>query len=368
MKKMALMIGVLFLTVVINAQEKKTEVSNLDGLNKYLVEKTNANEFSGVVLIAKDGKTIFEKAYGYANKRFDVKNKIDTKFNIGSLSKHLTSIAMLQLAEKGLVNLNDRIGKYLDFFPPEIANKVTVLQLLNMKSGWGDYWDNPYYMAHRYELRTVSDYMKFIKDMPLEYENGAEGNHSNTGFEVAGAIIEKLTKMDYFDYIRKNIYEPAGMLNTDSYDIDGPVKNLATGYTNANTHTKDTTDYKWTNIYLELPAKGTPTGGAFSTVEDLLRLDQATKNYKLLNKDYTTFLLNFFMGKVGDPPMLKGILHFFGGAEGEGAVLGVDLMNKDFSSGYTIAILTNYDFPVVVDTYEVVKNMVLKFKKTAGGK
>ena len=322
MKKTTFLICVLFLAITVYAQQNNNEVSNLDELNKYLVQKTNANEFSGVVLIAKDGKPIFEEAYGFASKRFDVKNKIDTKFNIGSLSKHLTSIAILQLAEKELLNLNDPIGKYLDIFPVDISQKVTVLQLINMKSGWGDYWDNPYYMAHRYELRTVSDYMKFIKDMPLEFENGSEGNHSNTGFEVAGAIIEKVTKMDYFDYIRKNIYEPVKMFNTDTYDVDGPVKNLAAGYTNANPYTKDTTDYKWTNTYLELPAKGTPTGDSYSTVEVLLKLDQQTRNFELLSKDYTIFLLNMFVGEIGDSFMMnKGINHFFGGAEGVGAVL-----------------------------------------------
>lgn len=363
MKKPILIICILFLTVISYAQQESKEISNLDELNQYLLQKTKVNEFSGVVLIAKDGKPIFEEAYGYASKRFDVKNKIDTKFNIGSLSKRLTSIAILQLAEKGLLNLNDSIKKYLDTFPADISQKVTILQLINMKSGWGDYWDNPYYLAHRYELRNVSDYMKFIKDIPLEFENGSEGHHSNTGFEVAGAIIEKLTQMNYYDYIRKNIFEPAGMLNSDSYDVDGPVKNLAVGYTNENPYDREKTNYEWTNTYLRLPAKGTPTGGSYSTVEDLLKLDQATRKFKLLSKDYTIFLLNMLMGTVGDPFILdKGILHFFGGAEGVGAVLGCDMMDKDLQKGYTIVVLTNYDFQVVVDTYEVVKKLVYKLK------
>jgi hypothetical protein len=152
------------------------------------------------------------------------------------------------------------------------------------------------------------------------------------------------------------------MLNSDSYDVDGPVKNLAVGYTTEHPSDKEKTNYNWSNTYIRLPAKGTPTGGSYSTVEDLLKLDQATKNFKLLNKDYTSFLFNFFMGEVGDPLSLKGIFKFFGGAEGVGAVLGVDLMKGEFSSGYTIVILTNYDFQVVVDTYEVVKNLVLKLK------
>ena len=153
------------------------------------------------------------------------------------------------------------------------------------------------------------------------------------------------------------------MLNSDSYDVDGPVKNLAVGYTNENPYDIEKTKYEWSNIYLRLPAKGTPTGGSYSTVEDILKLDQATRNYKLLSKAYTHFLMNLFIGKIGDPFMMnKGIIHFFGGAEGVGAVLGCDLMNNEFQKGYTIVVLTNYDFQVVVDAYEVVKNVVLKLK------
>jgi len=353
----------LLLTVMVNAQQDSNEVSNMIELKQFLSQKTAANEFSGVVLIAKDGKTIFGEAYGYASKRFDVKNRIDTKFNIGSLSKQFTSIALLQLAEKGLLDLNDPIGQYLDVFPKIISEKVTILQLLNMKSGWGDYWDNPYYLAHRYEIRGVADYMNFIKDMALEFENGSEGHHSNTGFEVAGAIIEKVTKMNYFDYIRKYIYEPVGMLNSDSYDVDGPVKNLAVGYTNEHPYDSAKANYSWSNTYIRLPAKGSPTGGSYSTVEDMLKLDQAIRNFNLLNKDYTVFLLNMFIGKAGDPFIMnKGILHFFGGAEGVGAVLGCDLMHEDLKTGYTIVVLTNYDFPVAVDIYEVIKKFVYKLK------
>ncbi|HBS87326.1 MAG TPA: hypothetical protein DEA97_12265 [Bacteroidales bacterium] len=368
MRKLIITASAFLLTMMVNAQQDSYEVSNLIELKEFLSQKTHANEFSGVVLIAKDGKPIFEEAYGYSSKRFDIKNNTDTKFNIGSLSKHFTSIAILQLAEKGLLNLNDTIGKYLDYFPKEISGKVTVMQLINMKSGWGDYWDNAYYVSYRYNLRSVSDYMKFIKDMPLEFENGSEGNHSNTGFEVAGAIIEKITEMNYFDYIRENIYAPAGMLNTDSYDIDNEsIKNLAVGYTNE--HPCDTVKriYDWSNTYLRLPAKGSPTGGSYSTAEDLLKFDQAIRSFKLLNEDYTTFLLNLFIGSVGDPFMMnKGILHYLGGAEGVGAVYGQDLMNKDFSKGYTIVVLTNYDFQNAIDVYEVVKNFVYKLKEQEG--
>jgi CubicO group peptidase (beta-lactamase class C family) len=361
---MIVLILSLFIPVHLNGQqENEKQFANLDELHQYLSTKTENNEFSGVVLIAKDGKSIFKNAYGYASKRFEVPNSLDTKFNIGSLSKHITGIAILQLVEKGLLKLEDPIGKYLSGFPESIASKVTVKYLVTMSSGWGDYWDNEIYNAHRYEYRTVSHYINFIKDIPLDFEPGTNMQHSNIGFEIAGAIIEEVSGQSYYDFVRNNIYSRADMLNSDSYHLDGPVKNLAVGYTNEHPFDTLKNGYKWSNIYMRLPARGTPTGGSFSTVEDLLKLDQAQRRYKFLSKDYTNHLLNLFQGKIGDDFMgKKGIIHIVGGAEGVGAILGLDMMDEDMSKGYTIIILSNYDFPVALDIYKIIKQFVIKLK------
>lgn len=360
-----LLITTLLISVSNKAQQNpENEFSNIEELNQYLIQKAALNEFSGVVLIAKDGEAIFEKAVGFASKKFNVENTIETKFNIGSISKHLTSIAIVKLNEKGLVDLDDPIGKYLDMFPSDVAQKITIRHLLTMSSGWGDYWENEYFLSHKYEMRKVSDYINFIKDIPLDFEPGSKVQHCNTGFEVAGAIIEKVSGENYYEYIRNSIYKPTGMLNSDSYDIDGPVKFLAEGYTNEHPDDSLKTGFLWSNTYFRLPPRGTPTGGSYSTVRDLLRLEQAQRNFKLLSKNNTNHLLNLFQGKLGDPFMMKkGIIHIVGGAEGVGAVLGMDMMDDDMSKGYTIIILSNYDFPVAMDLYTKVKKLVLKLKK-----
>jgi len=170
--------------------------------------------------------------------------------------------------------------------------------------------------------------------------------------------------MDYYDYIRKNIYKPAGMLNSDSYYRDGPVKNIATGYTNMSAMDEIRKDYQWSNIYTMLPHRGTPTGGSYSTAEDLLKLDQAQRSFRLLSEDYTTFLLNLLQGEPGDPFMMnKGILHISGGAPGVGAMLGLDMMDPDLKKGFTIIILSNYDFPVTIEVFEKIKDLVFHLKK-----
>jgi len=328
----------------------KSKLTNLQALNQYLSEKTENNEFSGVVLIAKGGKPIFQKAYGFASKRFKAPNRLDTKFNLGSCNKLFTTISIAQLMEKGKLSIDDPVGKYLDIFPEEIANKVTIRHLLNMRSGWGDYWANDYFKAHINQLRTVSDYMTFIKDIPLDFEPGTNFQHCNTGFEVAGAIIEEVSGMDYYDYIKKNICEPAGMTNTDSFHKDGPVENLAVGYTNMNPNDPEGKGYEWNNNYL-MPPRGTPAGGGYSTAEDLLKFDVALRNNKLLSSEYTNYFFNQFKGKPGDPFIPTRMVRAMGGAPGIGASIGIDM-----KSSYSIILLTNYDFPIAMEaTEEMIK-------------
>lgn len=322
--------------------QEKVLFSNLEELHQYLLKKTEENEFSGTVLIAKDGNPIFQKAYGYASKRFEVPNKLDTKFNLGSINKSFTAVAVLQLVEKGKIEIDDPIGKYLNYFPQDIAEKVTIRHLLNMRSGWGDYWGNKYYLSHRNDLRVLSDFMEFIKDIPLDFEPGTNFQHCNTGFEVAGAIIEKISGMDYFDYIKKNIYEPLEMTNSGSYNRDSPVKNLAVGYTNMNSNDLIGKKYQWENTYMLSP-RGTPAGGGYSTVEDMLKYDQALRNNKLIGKDYMNFMNSRFEGNIGDPFTPYRTSRSAGGAPGMSTLLARDLIK-----GYTIIVLSNFDFPAAM--------------------
>ena len=172
-----------------------------------------------------------------------------------------------------------------------------------------------------------------------------------TGFIVLGAIIEKISGMDYYEYVKKNIYEPAGMINSDSFHKDGPVKNLAVGYTNMNQYDTVSKGYKWNNMY-NLPPRGTPTGGGYSTAEDILKFYNALTGHELLNPDYTNFLFNRFEGNPGEPLKRKGMFAVGGGAPGVSAYMGTDPV-----SGYTIVVLSNYDFPAAMGPVNEIKNM-----------
>ncbi len=333
------------------ARAQQPEITSLADLDTYLSEAEQENTFSGVVLVAEDETPVFHEAYGLACKNHGVPNSLDTKFNLGSINKSFTSVAAAQLMEQGRLGLDDPIGKYLHDFPEEAARKVTIRHLLQMSSGWGDYWGNETYLATRFDLRDVSDYMAFLKDMPLEFEPGSATTHSNTGYEVLGAVIEKITGQDYYDYIRENIYAPAGMTSSDSYERDAVVENLATGYTNMHPYDEIGEGYVRTNT-LMLSPRGTPAGGGYSTAEDMLKFATALKNHRLLGAEYTGLLLNSFEDiEEGSEPR-RGIA-VAGGAPGVSAFLSLGLDSK-----YTVIVLSNYDTPGAIEVGRLIRGML----------
>ena len=326
-----------------NAQD--TPFSDWQEMDAQLVRQTRAKRFSGVVLVAKEGNPVFKKAYGMASKTYQVPNKIDTKFNLASLGKWFTSVAVTKLVEAGKIHFDDPIGMYLKDFPKEAAEKVTIRHLLQMRSGWGDYWDNETYQNKWDNLRTVPDYIAFLKDLPLQFEPGTQMIHSNTSFMVLGAIIEAVSGQDFKTYVSEHILKPAGMFSTYPCAArDEPMTNVATGYTNLNHFDPDKTGYQWSNIYF-IAASGTPAGGGYSTVEDFMAFDTALRNHRLLSEKYTNFILNRYQGNVEEAVDVPSFL-----LRTAGATLGANTFYAlDFKQGYTIIIFTNYDMPVAMD-------------------
>ncbi|MFH1373037.1 MAG: serine hydrolase domain-containing protein [bacterium] len=324
-------------------EEQEIKDLDIDELREWLDTKVVNDEFSGVVLVARNGEKLFHEAYGLASKRFNVENTLDTRFNLGSINKVFTSVAISKLMDGSKVSIDDPIGRYLDIFPDDISEKVTVRHLLNMEAGWGDYWGNESYLAKQNDIRAISDYMEFLKDVPLDFEPGATNQHCNTCFMVLGAIIEAVTGRNYFDYIRETVYRPAGMINSDSYDRDSPVQNIAVGYTRQNPYIPESSEERWANTYLLSP-KGAADGGGYSTTEDMLKFGAALRQYKLLSPQYTHFLLKHFRGSPEDADEFpNGPLRVAGGAPGVSTSV-----NLFLAGGYDVVVLSNYDFPAAM--------------------
>jgi D-alanyl-D-alanine carboxypeptidase len=327
----------------------------LDGCIDRLVEE---DRFSGAVLVAKDGEPIYKRAVGEACKRYGVPNRIDTKFNLGSMNKMFTGVAIAQLAQEGKISFDDYVGVHLPDYPnQEVREKVTIHHLLTHTSGMGLYWMEFFQNPRWAQLKTVQDFDDLTNTKPLDFRPGERFQYSNCGPLVLGLIIEKISGMKYHEYIRSHVTGPAGMINTDCYEMDEPVPNLAIGYTKMNIFGGQYES--WHNNLFANPTKGCPAGGGYSTVEDLLRFDTTLRNYKLLDKKHFEILttgkvveaLPTMSGEIKKDPNRKyaylfrerivnghRIIGHSGGAAGIHSQLDMYM-----DSGYTVAVMSNYD-------------------------
>ena len=330
------------------AKPRPSEIEALRDFDAMLTRMSEADEFSGAALVAKDGRVIFQKAWGQADHATGTLNRTDTKFNLASAGKMFTGVAVLQLAQAGKLSLDDTVGKHL----PEYANKsvrekVTVRQLLTHTSGLGEMF-NAKYKAQRETLRTVKSFVSLFENDPLLFEPGKRWSYSNAGFCLLGAIVEKASAEDYYDYLDKHIFGPAGMQNTGAFETDKPIDNLAIGYTRDEAATPEELRARRDNIKLHV-VKGSPAGGSFSTVEDLEKFAAAILGKRLLNDEHTQRALGA-QAKTGiaddasgygfqiEPVNGHAIVGHRGGFPGISASF---FMYPD--DGYVVVVLSNYD-------------------------
>ncbi len=328
--------------------QKMTEAEMAKELDAFMQKLAGADLFSGTVLLAKDGKTIYKKAFGTANKDFNVPNRIDTKFNLGSMNKMFTAVAIAQLVERGKISFDDPLSKFFPDFPDkDSAEKIKIKNLLTHTSGLGGYFSQKFFESSRALYRNVDDMMKLAKEEKIQFEPGSRWQYSNTGFLVLGAIVEKVSGQSYYDFVRENIYRPAGMINSDCYELDRVNQNLAIGYEKE--FTDDGVQFR-NNIFSHV-LRGGPQGGGYSTVEDLLKFDVALRSGKLVGKEYIKLLLSA-------KPDLKSPEYGYGfqidvtnqiaghGGGFEGISSNLDMF---LASGYTAVVMSNYGggaFPV----------------------
>jgi D-alanyl-D-alanine carboxypeptidase len=236
-----------------------------------------ADEFSGAVLIALDGKVLLERAWGLADREAGTPNSTATKFRIGSMNKMFTSIATLQLVDAGKLALDEPIGTYLPDYPNEaIRSRVSVRHLLSHTGGTGDIF-GPQFEANRLELRDHADYVALYGSRGPLFEPGSRFEYSNYGFVLLGAVIEAVTGRPYYDVVRENVFGPAGMTATDSLPESERVPDRSAGYT------RQSAAGRWLPNIDTLPWRGTSAGGGYSTVGDLMRFGEALRSGKLIS-------------------------------------------------------------------------------------
>jgi CubicO group peptidase (beta-lactamase class C family) len=246
-------------------------------MDAYLRHYVDAEIFSGVVRVTKGDRVVYENAFGLADRALGVRNTLQTKFQIASLSKPITATAILLLVQDGKIALDDKLAKFVPDFPN--ADKITIEELLTHYSGLGDASAQPDYSEWSRFPQTTAALVERAKKVPRQNDPGAAYFYSNSNYHILAFIIEKVSGQSYGDFLGQRIFKPAGMTNTAHRAKDETiVVDLATGYapTGAN-------GFERAN-YLDWTSK-TGNGSLYSTANDLLRFHRALQSGALLKPE-----------------------------------------------------------------------------------
>ncbi len=297
-----------------------------------------ADVFSGAFLVAHQGRILLQRACGEASKRYHAPNGIGTRFNLGSANKMFTAVAVAQLIEQGRLSLTDRLDAYLDesWLPKPLLDQITVGELFSMTSGLDDYFQAAQSGSLQMN-RTLEAYKPAIHALKLVSRPGETYAYSNTAYLLLGLVVQKASGEDYYDYVRRHVYGPAGMASSDSYALDGPEQNLATGYFYV------APAKAWFENRTGVPLRGAPDGGGYSTVGDMLRFAGALTSGKLVTPASLELLF-----KDHRPPSGTG---FFVMDSPAGRIVGKDGAGLGISAeldiyldaGWVVVSLSNYD-------------------------
>jgi D-alanyl-D-alanine carboxypeptidase len=248
------------------AQSARTQ-SALKEADAYIASQTAKNNFRGAVLVSIDGNIAFEKGYGFANQEWGALNTPNTEYRIFSITKQFTGACILLLEERGLLNVQDPISKYVDGLP-ESWKSITLHQLSTHTSGIPNYPDMTPRAKELERLHaTPREMLEIAATKPLEFKPGTQLHYSNTGYILLGMVIEKISGQTYAEFLKKNIFDPIGMAHSGYDDQEAILPNRASGYS-----IRDGQAINATFGDMSYPFSA---GGIYSTVEDMKRWCQA---------------------------------------------------------------------------------------------
>lgn len=266
-------------------------------VDEYITAHVKVNDFSGTVLLAKDGKPLFVKGYGYANREWQIPNGPDTKFRIGSITKQFTSMLIMQLREQGKVKLEDSVCAYVARCP-DTWKPVTIHHLLTHTSGIPSYTGVAALSAKIMVPHTTEQVMDYVRDLPLEWTPGEHFAYNNSGYYLLGMVIEKITGKKYDAALQDMIFSPLDLSDT-GYDWPGTIiPRRASGYQGRGAAVRNSPAIDMQQPYA--------AGAMYSTVLDLLRWEQMLYTEKLIPEAskkimWTPVLSNYAYGWIMYP-------------------------------------------------------------------
>lgn len=312
-------------------------------LTPALQERAGRGAFSGVVLVACKGQPIYTAAHGVSNRATGAIITADTRFNLGSMNKMWTAIAIAQLVDQGKVDVESPVGRYLpDLSNQAIREKVRVRHLLTHTSGLGSYFTRGF-LRDGIVINNAADLAPYFVADSLAFTPGERFQYSNAGFALLGMIVERVSGMPYFDYMQKNVLERAGMKGATFIKLPVPSPIYAIGYATppGAAEASDNTQF--------LERSSSPAGGAYADAASVVAFSRALWSGKLVKmslvKEFTTGRVDMMGAKYGygfgesDNGGWRTVGHN-GGAPGVGVEF-VSFPEHDID----VVVLTNVDMP-----------------------
>lgn len=246
------------------------------GIDHIMLARVAAGDFNGVVLVARQGQIIFQHGFGHANLEWNIPNDLQTKFEIGSMTKQFTAMLILQLVNEGKIRLEGHISDYLPYYRHDTGNQVTISELLSHTSGIPNFTDIPGFLAgpaSRVGYGTKEFVEKYCAG-DLQFEPGSRFEYSNSGYFVLGAILEQVSGLPYERLLTERIFGPLGMKDSGYTHWETVLPHRASGYERSSSGLQNARYYD-----MSIPFAA---GALFSTVGDLFLWDRALYGERLL--------------------------------------------------------------------------------------
>jgi D-alanyl-D-alanine carboxypeptidase len=337
----------LLVTAAVHAQEAPAPISAsmpekdlAAALDRWIAPQAAAGAFAGVVLVARDGTVVFERGYGPADRERQHPISPDLRFNLASIGKAFTKVAIGQLVQQGKLRFTDTVGMVLPDYPNKEAHVATVAQLLNHTGGVANFFGPDFDAAPKDRFQSNADYFAFVAPKPLTFPPGTRNQYCNGCYIVLGEIVAKIAGMPYERYIHEHVFAPAAMKTAGFMTYGAPQTALP--YTRQ--RGDGTTPVSAIGMHGN---RGSAAGGSFARAADLLAFDLAVRREQLLG----TVLTDWFYGNLDESaataalsdPKAAGSAHLrgigiAGGAPGANVVL-------EAGPTWTVIVAGNLDPP-----------------------
>jgi len=323
---------ILIFSFNISAQDKSTQIDSL--LNKYY----SRGELNGAVLVSQEGKVIYKNAFGIANSSWDIKNTVDSKFNLFSITKQFTAILILQLVEESKIDLNKSISDYLSYYREDTGKKISIHHLLTHSHGIPDIEYKK--LPMQINLSTEDFIVKYASG-DLKFEPGSKFKYSAiTGYTILSAIIEKVTNKTYEQVLNEKILHRLNMSNSGFIHYDKSVSKMTTSFL------KDVNTIRL--HFFMFDCNG--SSSIYSTVEDLYLYSKGLKENKLLSPETEALLFTPYIPVDNPNRSYAGGYGKFTLNEKEIEMVGIsgggrNTIGMSLDDDFFIAILNNMQCP-----------------------